>query len=100
MYNTYMFADISVVGYGKKDNATFTYEVSGCKGIAIGSLVRLKFGKKSTLGILRKIYTTKPSAKFKISLIDEVVDIEPMPRPLLDLADWLVEYYVATQSSV
>lgn len=95
-----MFADISVVGYGKKDNATFTYRVSGCDNIAVGSLVRLRFGKKSSLGVIRKLYSTKPSTKFKISPIGEVVNIEALPKPLLDLADWLVDYYVATQSSV
>jgi primosomal protein N' (replication factor Y) len=100
MYNTYMYADISVVSYGKKDLATFTYEVSGYESLAIGSVVKVKFGKKPSFGIIRNLYNQKPRTKFKISKIESVLNLDPLPKSLLSLSDWMVDYYVATASSV
>ena len=100
MYNTYMYADVSVASYAQKDQSTFTYEVTGFENLTIGSVVKVMFGKKPSFGIIRKLYDTKPRAKFKISKIESMLSLDPLPESLLGLSDWMIDYYVATASSV
>lgn len=95
-----MYADISVVAYAGTDNRRFSYKYSQDMAIAVGSIVKVKFGKNISLGIVRELKVKKPQAKIKVHAIESVLAHNTLPIQLLSLADWIVEYYVAPASTV
>jgi primosomal protein N' (replication factor Y) len=94
-----MFADISVVGFNGKESKTFTYKYSDLD-LNTGDLVKVKFANRKSIGIVRNPNTDKPKASIKLQSIEEKLSIEPIAEHLLDLGDWLIEYYSANASSV
>jgi len=59
--------------------------------LALGTLVRLSVGKKLTNGVVLKEVPTKPA--FVTKAIGAILIEQPLPQPLLVLAQWLSEYY-------
>jgi len=59
--------------------------------LAIGTLVRLSVGKKLTNGVVLSEVPTKPA--FTTKAIGAVLIGQPLPKPLLVMAQWLSEYY-------
>ena len=59
--------------------------------LALGTLVRLSVGKKLTNGVVLAAVLTKPA--FITKAIGDVLVEQPLPKPLLELARWLSEYY-------
>lgn len=94
-----MYADISVVSFNHAKNQIFTYLVSDHK-VEIGLIVEIPFARKTSFGVIRKIHNNRPSAVKKLLTITRVLPHQPIPKHLLDLADWLIDYYVAAASSV
>lgn len=99
MYNSDMYADISVVGFNQIKNQRFTY-LSGKHKPRIGSIVVVPFGSRASLGIVRRLHDSKPRIAGKLVAIQRVLPHQPLPRHLLTLADWMVDYYLAPSSTV
>lgn len=95
-----MYADISVVGFNSNQNRQFSYSIPDKMDVKIGQIVELKFGKKTSLGVVRRLYSNKPKVEAHIQPILEVLPHAPIPKTLLELADWMVDYYVAPASTV
>ena len=70
------------------DSQTFTY--SSDDKLAIGSLVIITVGKKQHIGVVMS-HTTKPT--YVVKPIESALDLAPLPKPLLDTAVWMSEYY-------
>lgn len=95
-----MYAEVSVVGYKGSDKRTFTYRVAEGVVAQAGNLVSIKFGKNQTIGIVSSISRSAPSKDIKLKSIDAVLPIDPLPKELIALCEWLIDYYSAPPASV
>lgn len=88
-------ASLSVVAYAKADKKLFDYVIENDTSVQIGSLCVVEFGKQMSLAVVRDIGSpTEPVDVYKP--IVRVIDISPLPASSLELADWLIDYYVAS----
>lgn len=96
-------ASISVTSYPGIDGKTFDYLVESGQNIGVGTIVKIPFGPKTTLGVVLSTpqeLATKTNDSHKLMAIIEPLNIQPLPAHMLDLALWLMEYYVASPSAV
>jgi primosomal protein N' (replication factor Y) len=74
---------------------TFTYRLP--QGEALperGTRVVVPFGKRQVIGVVTGVAT--PPAEMALKDVSQVLDEAPLVEPpLLDLADWMAEYYLA-----
>lgn len=92
---------ISVTSYGGRDNKTFDYLVKHDQNFQIGCLVDVNFKQKQTIGIVRAIKAqVSLNNNYRLLSINEKLAYKPLPNHLLALADWMVNYYNASQRSV
>lgn len=94
-----MFVDVSVIGYAGKDIRTFCY-LSELGDLGIGQIVSLRFAKKPSLGVIRRTNAPKPAGVKRFEKISSVLPLAPIPESLLSLADWMIDYYACSSSSV
>lgn len=87
MAHYYLVAPAAIV---RADEPAFTY--SSPQPLAVGSLVRVSVGKKVLNGVVVRT-VAKPA--FKTKPVNELLAAEPLPEPLIKLAWWLADYYVA-----
>ncbi len=74
----------------------FTY--TGPKGLREGQLVVVPLGRKQQLGIIRRSITEKPD--FETKSISKILELPPLPTYLVELGDWMSQYYASSPSSV
>ena len=73
----------------------FTYHAS--EKLAVGTVVLVEIGKRESVGVvIQKI--SKPD--FKTKEIIKIIEKKPIPEQILDLADWLHQYYGSPIASV
>ncbi len=90
---------LSVVAYAKADLKQFDYIAEDSISLQIGNLCVVEFGKQQSLAVVRNVCPIKdPTDQYKTIL--RVIEIPPLPISSLELADWLIDYYVATCRSV
>ena len=87
---------LSVVAYAKPDKKLFDYLIESEQKPVVGSICEVEFGRQKSLGIVRKVTQLQAANTAKLKSIQRVLDVEPMPSATLSLADWLIDYYVAT----
>ncbi len=95
-----MLVELQITTYPGKDTKLFTYELDPDTSVAVGQVVRVPFGKKQTFGIVRKLNAKRPAGNFAIQKVWSIVDTPALPSDLLNLADWMVGYYVCSQQAV
>lgn len=81
---------VTLAGVVRADASAFTYHADS--PLAIGTLVRVSVGTRLANGIVLEAIKQKPS--FKTKPINEVLASRPLPKQLLELANWLGDYYV------
>jgi primosomal protein N' (replication factor Y) len=69
----------------------FTYEVAD--DVRLGAVVEVRFGNAKRRGVVTQVDVAPPKG-IETSQIERVV--EELPRPLVDLALWIAEYYGST----
>lgn len=102
MYNESMNINVSVASYSGKDGRQFSYLCPASlepDKLTPGQIIKVPFGKKTSLGIVRALKIKKPTG-IKLSAIKEILELPPLAPHQLRLADWMIEYYVAPSSSV
>jgi primosomal protein N' (replication factor Y) (superfamily II helicase) len=77
------------------DSSCFTY--SSNQKLEIGQIVSIEVGKKTVLGVVVRA-TNKPS--FKTKAITSIIESNPLPRQLVDLALWMSDYYLTPLATV
>lgn len=82
------FYEVAVADRGLKTHQTLTY--SHEDRLSIGTIVQVPLRNRKKNGVIIKAskkpeYATKP--------ISQVIDSEPIPEHLIQLAEWLAEYY-------
>ncbi len=94
---------VSVVSYPGIDGKAFDYLLKSDQKVGIGTIVKVSFGPKITLGIVVSAPVTRgPQTDESRGLLEiiEVLDAPPLPKHVLALAAWLMDYYVASASAV
>ncbi len=74
----------------------FTYSADG--NIKVGQIVEVPFGRRVSLGVVTKTGAKEP--EFATKSISLVLDIHPLPPHMIDLAEWLEDYYLASTKTV
>jgi primosomal protein N' (replication factor Y) len=69
----------------------FTYEVAA--DVRLGAVVEVRFGNAKRRGVVTQVDVAPPKG-IETSQIERVV--EELPRPLVELALWIAEYYGST----
>ena len=69
----------------------FTYEVAD--DVRLGAVVEVRFGNAKRRGVVTQVDVARPKG-IETSQIERVV--EELPRPLVELALWIAEYYGST----
>ncbi|OLC88003.1 MAG: primosomal protein N' [Acidobacteria bacterium 13_1_40CM_2_60_7] len=80
----------------------FTYSVPAplCESVQPGSRVLVPFRRKAMVGVVVK-NGTQPPAGTKIRPVERALDLVPaLPPALLDLGDWIADYYLARPGEV
>ncbi len=80
----------------RSDEAAFTYHST--TPLAIGTLVRVGVGSRIVNGVVLENVKDKP--KFATKPIEAIIAPHPLPKPLLQLAQWLSDYYVTHLATV
>jgi primosomal protein N' (replication factor Y) len=69
-------------------STTFTY--ASPLPLRVGQIVSIEVGKKHCIGIIMRA-TKKPT--YATKQVSAVIEDQPLPLPLLQLAEWITEYY-------
>ncbi len=94
---------ISVVKYAGKDGKLFDYFDDETNETIIGQIVKITFGDKKTFGVVMAV---NDSHNDRIANKSELLEIEghitnrPLPKHLLELASWMMDYYAASAAAV
>jgi len=79
----------------RPDSMAFTY--SSPVILEPGQIVKIEVGKKQLTGfVIKKV--VKPS--YKTKSITKVLDLQPVPKQLIDLSFWISKYYVSHLATV
>ncbi|MFO0781937.1 MAG: primosomal protein N' [Candidatus Saccharimonadales bacterium] len=84
----YYFVWVRSNRYHGSDPLTYSSE----QKLTTGSVVRVELQRQVVMGVVSGV-TTEP--RFKTKPITEILDIPPIPAPLLKTAQWLQAYYPA-----
>lgn len=89
------YVEVAPTRLVRKDARWFTY--ASAQPVAPGTIVTIPIGRTEGIGVvLRGV----KQPKFECRLISSVVESQPLPPPLVELASWISEYYSAHLSSV
>lgn len=75
--------------------STFTYAAT--QPYLIGQIVRIPLGKSASLGLVMR-QVDQPS--YQTKNIDAAITALPLPQPLLDVSEWLSQYYQTPLATV
>ncbi len=81
-------------------NEPFDYSVESKKdGVCVGQVVLVPFGKRKNVGIIVG-EGTRNIPKEKLKRIEEIYEINPIPRPSIELINFLANWYCAYKGLV
>ena len=81
-------------------NEPFDYTVESKKdGVCVGQVVLVPFGKRKNVGIIVG-EGTRTIPKEKLKRIEEIYEINPIPRPSIELINFLANWYCAYKGLV
>ena len=79
---------------------TFTYEVNGAPP-SIGARVLVPFSGQRLMGVVIRVHHDPPPAGIEIKPVQQILDEAPLlPDELMQLAQWIAQYYVAPLGEV
>src|ERR1700760_1879422 len=78
----------------------FTYAVNGVKP-AVGARVLVPFSGQKLMGVVVRVHGDGPAYNFEINPVQQVLDDAAiLPAELMELAQWIAQYYVAPLGEV
>lgn len=94
------FYEVDVVAYAQLAARTFTYAHEHPEPLFPGQVVQVPFGRRTSLGVV--ISQSKPSTALqaKIKPITSIIEQVILPEHLVEIANWLKEYYAASSHAV
>jgi primosomal protein N' (replication factor Y) len=79
---------------------TFTYEVNGTVP-AVGARVLVPFSGQRLMGVVIRIHDDPPAEGLEIKPVQQVLDHAALlPNELMELAEWIAQYYIAPLGEV
>ena len=72
----------------RSSNNTFTY--ASTEPLVVGQVVSIEVGKQTNVGIVMK-KVSRPN--YATKEVASVIDLPPLPSPLIGLAEWMSTYY-------
>lgn len=88
-YTSYMwFYEVAPTKIVRSGVATFTYHAD--TQLSSGQLVTIPVGKQMLNGI---VIENVPKPQYETKAIASIIDPLPLPRPIVELALWMTEYY-------
>ncbi len=98
MAQTY-FARVDVANFTGQDGKTFWY--SSETSVERGQVCEVPFGKRLSLGVVLEVQSSRPQNISGLKALSKVYEHIPLlPEYLLETAEWLKEYYVASPYAV
>ncbi len=93
------FVRVDVANFTGQDGKTFWY--SSDTQLKVGQICEVPFGKRSSLGVVLQIQSAKPANITGLKAVTKIYEHIPLlPKYLLETAEWLKEYYVASPYAV
>lgn len=86
---------VSPAGYGAADRFEFTYHFN--RDLPVGTLVKIPLLRRSVWGVVTGT-DSKPSFKTKAISIPSL--LITLPSPLIELARWMFDYYLASPAAI
>lgn len=87
------YADL-IVDFPGSVKETYTYSLEGNHHVKIGQVVEIPFGKRSTLGIIKSVFTLPPRNSIELKNITRSIDQTPkLSKRQLELAEWISVRY-------
>jgi primosomal protein N' (replication factor Y) len=87
------YADL-IVDFPSSAQETYTYSLEGNHHVRVGQVVEIPFGKRSTLGIIKSVFTLPPRNSIELRNITRSIDQTPkLSKRQLDLAEWISARY-------
>lgn len=74
---------------------TYTYQID--VALSIGQLVTIPLGKETHLGL---VTATSDQPTYETKMIQSVLDVDPLPLPLVETALWMSTYYATHLATV
>ncbi|WP_260706013.1 replication restart helicase PriA [Edaphobacter flagellatus] len=79
---------------------TFTYAVNGVAPV-VGARVLVPFSGQRLMGLVMRVHDEAPADDFEIKPVQQVLDDAAiLPAELMELAQWIAQYYVAPLGEV
>ncbi|MCU1249119.1 MAG: primosomal protein [Edaphobacter sp.] len=79
---------------------TFTYAVNGVVPV-VGARVLVPFSGQKLMGVVVRVHEDRPAEEFEIKPVQQVLDEAALlPDELMNLAEWIAQYYVAPLGEV
>lgn len=94
---TKQFAVVAPLTFTGAESKGFTYSL-GDDQVGVGQVVKIPLGRRTSLGVVISLSDETPA--FSTKPITEVLDIPPLPAHLIQLAEWMSEYYYASPKAV
>lgn len=79
----------------REDQHTFTYGYDNA--LLIGQLVEISIGKRSAIGVVTQ-EVSKPL--YEVKAINNLIDEPPLPKELIQTAQWMASYYATPLATV
>jgi len=94
------YLNISVKKYNGRDQKLLTYRAERDINLVIGCVVEVPFRNTTSLGVVYGIAKARPANVATIKPITRILPLRPLPRYMLQLADWLANYYMGTPTQI
>jgi primosomal protein N' (replication factor Y) len=90
------YIEVTPLAYTGPVHGSFTYESP--VPLAIGQVVQVPIGRRQSWGVVTQVEVSKPG--FATKPVAEVLEGIILPEHLMQLADWIGQYYAASAAAV
>lgn len=87
---------VATATHANSQQSAFTYHSH--EQLSLGSIVLVPVGKRCVVGVV--IASVKKPTTFTTRSIEKRIEDTPLPKPLIKLASWIVDYYSAHPAAV
>ncbi len=79
---------------------SYSYRVPDVGTVVPGSIVQVPLGPRKVVGVVTGEAPTLAASSNRLRAIEKVFDVPPLPRRLLDFADWVARYTLTPRGMV
>lgn len=79
---------------------SYSYRVPDTGSVVPGSIVQVPLGARKVVGVVTAEAPTLAASSNRLRAVEKVFDVPPLPRSLLDFADWVARYTLTPRGMV